>query len=259
MKLSSNPAQKHTYRPFTFSILSIALAMAFALIPAPMARAQSQSSGEPSEPQPAGQAYQTLHLANLTQQNEANDIVTDLRNMLPRARIYYVATQQAISIRGGEDDIALAQKILAEIDQPRKAYRLTYTFTETDGSQRADPQRYSLIVVPGKTTLFRRGSKVPIVTGVSKENSNELSQVQYEDIGLHIEADIEGVRLHTKVEQSSLAEERSVLGAQDPVVQQTYLDGMSTLEQGKPMVLGSLDIPGTGRRQQIEVSAEAIP
>jgi hypothetical protein len=84
--------------------------------------------------------------------------------------------------------------------------------------------------------------------------------VQYLDVGLSIEAtpsgEADGVKLRSKVEQSSLADEKSSVGQQDPVVRQTLLDGTSTLALGKPLVLGSLDIPGSTRHQEIEVIAE---
>lgn len=261
MKLLRDTAQLRSLKALslTFSLL-VGFALALALFTVPAARAESHPADQSVPSKPADEAYQTLHIAYLTQRDEANDIVTDLRNMLPKARIYYVPPQHVISIRGTQDDIDLAQKILAAIDQPRQSYRLTYTITDNDNGKRTGSQSYSLVVVPGEKTYFTQGNKVPIVTGnSSQENSNELSQVQYLDVGLHIEATLEGGRLHTKVEQSSLAEEKSGVGTQDPIVRQTVLDGMLTLEKGKPVVLGSLDVPGGARRQQIEVVAEAIP
>jgi hypothetical protein len=87
--------------------------------------------------------------------------------------------------------------------------------------------------------------------------------VQYLDVGLNIDATLDaysdGLRLHTKVEQSSVvADEKSGMGTQDPVVRQTTLEGVSTLVQGKPVVLGALDMPGSTRRQEIEVISELV-
>jgi len=261
MKLFGEAAQLRFLKALSLSLsLTIGFALAPALFPLPAAGEDPHSADQTSTSKPADETYQTLHLTYLTQQNEANDIVTDLRNMLPKSRIYYVPPEHAISIRGSQEDIELAQKILAAMDQPRQAYRLTYTIIDDDNGKRTGSESYSLVVVPGEKTYFMQGSKVPIVTGnYSKENSNELSEVQYLDVGLKIEATLEGGRLHTKVEQSNLAEEKSGVGTQDPIVRQTVLDGMSTLEKGKPVVLGSLDRPGSGGRQQIEVVAEAIP
>jgi hypothetical protein len=58
--------------------------------------------------------------------------------------------------------------------------------------------------------------------------------------------------------QSSIAEDRSSVGTQDPIIRQTTLEGTSTLVQGKPLVLGSLDVPGTTRHQEVEVVSELV-
>jgi len=85
--------------------------------------------------QPAGansnaQSYQTLYLTNLTGQSDANDIQTDLRNMLPNSKLFYVPSQSALSIRGTDEDISLARKIVSDLDRNQKIYRLTYTITD---------------------------------------------------------------------------------------------------------------------------------
>jgi hypothetical protein len=48
------------------------------------------------------------------------------------------------------------------------------------------------------------------------------------------------------------------VGTQDPVIRQTTLEGTSTLVLGKPLVLGSLDIPGSTRHQEVEVFSELV-
>ena len=240
------------------SRIAVGLAVAVCFF-APCARSMAQSAdSKPAEVMSGGETYHSLYLASPLQ-NDANDIVTDLRNMLPKARVYFVPSQSAISIRATPEDFAIAQKILAEIDKPRKVYRLTYTISESESGKPTGTQHFSLIVPSGGRTELTQGSKVPIVTGTSDaEKGTITSQVQYEDIGLKIQASLEGVRLHTKVEQSALAEEKSGAVAQDPIVRQTVLDGMSTLSQGKPVVLGSLDVPGSTRHQEIEVASELV-
>jgi type II secretory pathway component GspD/PulD (secretin) len=180
------------------------------------------------------------------------------------AKLYYVPSQSAISIRGSAEDIALAQKILADLDRTHKIYRLTYTVTETDSGQPSGGQHVTLIVASGGKTEVKQGSKVPIVTGIYPQGEqSQHSDVQYQDIGLEIEATVDsyadGVRLRTRIAQSSVADEKSGIGVQDPVFHQTFLDGTATLVPGKPLILGSLDIPGTNRHQQVEVVSEAIP
>jgi type II secretory pathway component GspD/PulD (secretin) len=226
--------------------------------------AQGACAQQPAESNSNATTYQTLYLTNLTSQHDANDIQTDLRNMLPRAKLFYVPSQSALSIRGSAEDIALAQKIVSDLDRNKKIYRLTYTITDIDNGKRAAPQHFSIIVASGSKTDFKQGSKVPLVTGSYTENGpgSSNSQVQYQDIGLEIEASLnaylDGVRLQTKLGESSVADEKSGVGPQDPIFRQTTLEATSTLAPGKPLVLGSIDIPGTTRRQEVEVVAEAV-
>jgi type II secretory pathway component GspD/PulD (secretin) len=227
---------------------------------APGAGAQTQAAEQkPAEAKPDAEAYQTLYLTNVTQQNDAHDILTDLRNMLPKARIYYVTSPDAISMRATPEDIQLARKILSEIDRPRKVYRLTYTITETDSGKRIGTQHYAFTVAANEKANFKQGSRMPIATGSQNaEGSTQNAQVQYVDVGLNIRASLDSVTLHSTVEQSSIAEEKSSVGVQDPVIRQTSLEGMSPLAPGKTFVLGSIDIPGSTRHLEIEVVAELV-
>lgn len=235
------------------------LAVAFV---APLVRAQVKTA-DVKAAEPPARSYQTLYLTNVSQTSDANEIVTDLRNMLPQAKLYYVGSQNAISMLGTSDDFVLAQKILADMDRSRKTYRVTYTITEMDRGQRVGTRRVMLIVASGGRADLKQGSRIPIVTGSAQEGRTAPStQVQYQDVGLTIEASLDGppddLRLRTRVAQSNVAEERSGLGLQDPVLRQTTLEGMSMVAPGKPLVLGSLDVPGSTRHEEIAVATEQV-
>jgi hypothetical protein len=140
---------------------------------------------------------------------------------------------------------------------------VTYSITEMDGNKALSTQNVALIVATGGKTVAKQGNRVPIVTGSTDAASvAKSSQVQYIDLGLNIEASIkgsaDGLSLRSRIEQSSVAEERSGIGSQDPVIHQTMLEGMSTLVPGKPIVLGSLDLPSTTRHEEIEVVSELV-
>lgn len=217
--------------------------------------AQPQSADQkPSE------SYATLYLTNLTENREANDAVTDLRNMLPKAKVYRVESANAISMYATAEDIAKAQKILADIDRPRKTYRLTFTIS--DGGANGGSQHFVMIVGSGNKTTLKQGTRVPIVTGTYGTGSDQNTQVQYMDVGINLDATLDGhgdeMRLRTKIEQTSVAEEKSSVGIQDPVIRQSVLEGESAIVMGKPVVLGLVDIPGNGRRVEVSVLAEAV-
>jgi type II secretory pathway component GspD/PulD (secretin) len=226
-----------------------------AMLTAGRAAAQTQSA----EQKPA-ESYATLYLTNLTEVREANDVVTDLRDMLPKAKIYRVESANAISMYATADDIAKAQKILTDIDRPRKTYRLTYTIS--DDSANGGSQRFVMIVGSGNKTTVKQGARVPIVTGTYGTGSDQKTQVQYMDVGINLDATLDGrgdeMRLLTKIEQTSVAEEKSNVGIQDPVIHQSVLESESAIVVGKPVVLGSVDMPGSGKRTEVSVVAETV-
>jgi len=65
------------------------------------------------------QAVQTFYLSNAWQQNDLNDVQTALRNVLPNAKVYGVASQNAIVMRATPDELLLAQKLVNDLDKAR--------------------------------------------------------------------------------------------------------------------------------------------
>jgi type II secretory pathway component GspD/PulD (secretin) len=218
----------------------------------------------PAGPQVERLSVQTFYLTNVYQTSDATELTTALRNLLDKNdKIYLVPSQNAILVQGPPDQLVLARKLLDDLDRPKKTYRLTYTITETDGGKRIGNQHFGMVVVAGQRTVLKQGSKIPLLTGPYNNTSSQAEpQVTYIDVGLNFDATLDefanGVRLRTKIDQSSVAEEKSGVGPQDPVVRQTSLEGTSFLTPGKPLVLGSLDVPGSTRHQEVEVVMEAV-
>jgi len=163
---------------------------------------------------------------------------------------------------GGPRAHGQTNSVTSPVQAGSKAYRLTYTLTEMDGGKRVGTQHFAMIVVSGRKTVLKQGSRVPLVIGSLSNSGSAQSQVQYMDIGLNIVASLEesgdGVKLNTQVEQSNIAEEKSGLGTQDPIVRQAKLEGTAILTLGKPLMLGSMDIPSSARRLDIEVLMEPV-
>lgn len=217
---------------------------------------------KPETPKPP-MIYQTFYLHHAVQHDQSTEIQMVLRNELSRARINYVDLQNAISIEGTADEIAAAQKIIADLDRPIATWRLTYTITATNGGQaEGTPQKVTVIVTQGSKTNLKLGTKVPLVTGSTGKDSEPSTQVQYIDVGLNLYAKIDGASdtpvLETRIEQSSVAEERSGLGTQDPLIHQTTLEEELNVAEGKTMTIGMLDLPGSTRQEKVEVTAERV-
>jgi type II secretory pathway component GspD/PulD (secretin) len=251
-----------------FAALAAACAVAFIMF-APRAGAQTPTGGSqpcearPAPPPPPPEAVQTIFLSNAFEQNDLNDIATILRNVMPKEKIFPVQSQNAITLRATEEDLAIAQKLVTELDLPRKIYRLTYTITDFEDGKRTGSQHYAFLIVSGEKAIFKQGSRVPIVIGtVEKQTTNQSSEIQYQDIGVSIEATVSGspehLMLRSKIDQSSVGDDKSAVVAPDPVVRQAVLEGFSELTEKKPLVVGSLDLAGTTRHQEIEVVAEQV-
>ena len=61
----------------------------------------------------------TFYLTNLSQPNELQDLVNILRTLLDTQRLQQFPSQQAIVVRGTPDQIAMAQKLIDDLDKSR--------------------------------------------------------------------------------------------------------------------------------------------
>jgi type II secretory pathway component GspD/PulD (secretin) len=220
------------------------------------ASANAQGSAVPSAQLPV----RTWHLKYAASQNEQNELLTAIRNIGPSSvKIFLNPSRNDITASAPEEQLTLIGDLITRLDHPTNLYRLTYTFTESDGGKRIGLQHYSMTLVPGQRTQMKQGSRVPLITG-SINDGKPSEQRTYIDIGLNFDSQVEeygdGVRLKSRVEQSSIAEEKSGLGAEDPIIRQTYIEGSTTLAVGKPVSLGTLDISGSTRHVEVEALIE---
>ena len=211
----------------------------------------------------APRTIQTFYLHNVTTQNDLNDVQTALRNMLPQAKIYGVPHIAAITLSASTADMASAQKLITDLDRPKKTWRLIYTVSEIDGSKSPAPQHFTLTVAEGGKSFLKQGSRVPIVTGkyeTDKPSSPE-TQMQYIDVGTNVEVTLEGfeggLRLKTKFEQSAV-DTSSGPHPEDPIIAQTTMETTSAIEPGKPTDLGSVAEPNSPHHVLVSVVAEPV-
>jgi type II secretory pathway component GspD/PulD (secretin) len=249
-----------------FAGSTASLALAQAAKPADdTAAAKSPSAPQMHCAEETNGPERTFYLNNTFQQADANEIVAALRNMLEACdKVYLLSSQNAIVVRAGAENTALAQRLLTDLDRPKKTYRLTYTVTELDGGKLVAKQHFAMVLASGQETQLKQGSKVPIATGsYGTGTSTQQTQFTYIDVGTNFGATLDefanGVRLRSDVVQSSIAEEKSGVGEQDPIVRQTELKGAAFLTPGKPLMLGSVDIAGTTRHLDVEVVMEQLP
>ena len=257
----------------TLAKLLFASTLAFAIAtPIAAAQATDTSGKQPDHCQTqAGPATtQTFYLTAVSQNQDVINIMEAVRFMLcPSDKVFEVTGQSAILVQAPPDQLALAQKLITELDRPSKTYRLTYTVTELDAGKNIGTQHFSMVVVTGQHTSMKEGDKVPVATGSysNGEGTNPASagvqtQFTYLDVGMNFDATIDesanGVRLQSKVEQSSVGPSNTIAGVQEPVVRQSVLQGASFLSLGKPVMLGSIDVPNSTRHLDIAVVLDQL-
>jgi len=212
----------------------------------------------------------TIYLKNITAANDANEIITAVRNVMdPGLKIYLVSSQNALVMDTYPEQFARIEALVATLDRPHKTYRLTYTITELDAGKTIGTQHFSMVVVDGQRTSVKQGDKVPVATGSysngeasTASGSGIQTQFTYLDVGMNFDATLTaldtGSMLKTKVEQSSLGQPATIAGVVEPVVRQTVLEGVSSLTLGKPVMIGSIDVPNSTHRFDIAVVMDAI-
>ncbi len=229
----------------------------------------AQDSPASAKPAPAHKAWdtsnnvlRTYHLASVTQQNDANEILIAIRNIIdPSVKIYLVANQNAIVVSASPDQQEVAQTIIKELDRLKPTYRIKYTLSEIDNGKRSGVQHYSMMSFDGQRNVVKQGSKVPVITGSSNPADKTSTVYQYLDVGMNFDTTAtragDTITLKNKVEQSSVAEVSTMSsGAQEPVVRQSVFEGVESVALGRPTVIGSFDVPDSTRRVEIEVLVE---
>lgn len=246
-----------SFRSIVVHLRAVGLLAAFAcLLSAMSATAQNTKADE------AKLEHETIFLHHVSMPDSLNDVQIALRSQLPQTRIYSIANQNAITLSGSAEDLVVARKIIADLDKPVGGYRLTYSFVTVDAGKRGPARQYVLLVSGDRHSSLKQGARVPILTAASSEKESKEAagnvQIQYIDVGLHLDATVRGAQAETNIEESSVSEERSGIGAQAPILRQTSLNERFVFTLGKPVVLGSLAIPGTTQHELIEVTIDPV-
>jgi len=127
-------------------------------------------------------------------------------------------------------------------------YVLEYTITELDGTKKLRSRNYTMLIIDRSDGRLRVGSRVPISTG---------EQVQYMDVGVHIDArpisiDSRTVRLKTTLEVTAMA---STDASRRPILRNMNSSADTVIALDKPVILSTQDEPGTETTFQVQVVA----
>jgi general secretion pathway protein D len=121
------------------------------------------------------QIVRTFYLSNTVQAQDLTEVVTGLRQLLDLKRIQQLNAQNAIIIRDTPDKLAIAQKMLADIDKAKPEVVIQVQVLEA----RLDKIR-NLGVLPGQTATIQvvpPGTKTTTNSNASGSNTSNTTNI----------------------------------------------------------------------------------
>lgn len=109
-------------------------------------------------------AVQTFYLTNASQQSDANEVLTALRNVLdPSSKITLVPSQNAIILRATPDQLLLAHKLINDVDRARPEVVVDVAILEVN----RDKTRKLGITLPQSITITPQANPNSTTTSTS--------------------------------------------------------------------------------------------
>jgi general secretion pathway protein D len=121
------------------------------------------------------QAVETFYLTNAWQQTDLNDVQTALRNVMPNAKVYGVASQNAIVMRGTPDELLLAQKLINDLDKARAEVVVDIAVLEVSKNW----ERNLGISWPSSASVALQGSSTTSSSGTTTTSSLTISNLAH--------------------------------------------------------------------------------
>jgi len=146
-----------------------------------------------------------------------------------------------------------APKSTAEAaEKPVDAYRLDFSVNELEDGKKVNTRQYSMNLNLEDANEVKIGTRVPVEV--------KQGEMQYVDVGTSIWSRLKErqgrLLLEARAEISTFANpDQAARGSTSmPLLRQLRINASTVVLSGKPMVLGSVDDPGTRRQFQLEVT-----
>ncbi len=133
------------------------------------------------------QAVQTFYLTNVSQQNDANEVLVALRNLLDPAstKLYLVNSQNAIVVRATPSELILAEKLINDLDRTRSEVIVDVAVLEVSRDKLRNlgitlPQSFGLTPTASSTT-----SATNSTSGTSTSNGTTTGSTTSQNLTLN--------------------------------------------------------------------------
>jgi hypothetical protein len=202
-----------------------------------------------------------LYFSNISQPSDMQDVVNAVRAIGDIHRVQQIIEAHIIIVEGTAEQVALAEKLAAEIDKAKRrfdelGYRIELKIQESEGDKKLNSRLYSVVTEPHQTARVSIGKPVP--TPVQNDASSESKQPSGSSNSRSIE-----LRIITETERTleMLVEaEFSSDIAREPSGSSPLLKSRMNLmvELDKPTVITRIDDPNSDRSFTIELIATRI-
>ncbi len=211
----------------------------------------------------------TFYLQNSSGTADLQEVVGALKGMLDINRVQVNATHSSITMRGTQDQLVLAEKLISNYDRPKSEVVIDIAVLQVS----RDRMRNMGTTVPTSTTVspvtatgaakiiqspeiralndekatLRIGDRVPIATGTYTSGivGTANTQFQYLDVGVNIDItphihSVNEVTLKMSLEISTVASTVTIGGISQPVIGQRRIEHETRLQDGEVNLVGGI-------------------
>jgi 3D (Asp-Asp-Asp) domain-containing protein len=147
-----------------------------------------------------------------------------------------------------------ASKAAPANEKSVNAYRLDFSVNEFEDGKKMNTRQYSMNLNADDSNEIKIGTRVPV--------ESKQGEFTYLDVGTSIWCRLEeranGLPISVRAEISNFAMPDQQGQQARPVLRQLSIKASTVAQQGKPMVVGSVDDPNSKRTFQLEVTVTKL-
>ena len=203
-----------------------------------------------------------LYFSNLSQPTDLQDVVNGIRVMADMQRVQQVPGSQIIVIEGTAEQVAIAEKMAAEIDKDKRrfgglGYRIDFKIQESEGDKKSRARLYSLVTEArqaARVSIERQApAKVQTEPGSETKQPSDPSPARSIECRILVE-DERSIQL--SVDAAFASDTTNESSGRTPLLLRTRLNVAVDLD--RPTVISRIDDPDGDRSFTIELTATRV-
>lgn len=203
-----------------------------------------------------------LYFSNISQPVDLQDVVNAVRVMAEIQRAQPIPGAQIIIIEGTAEQVALAEKLAAEIDKDKRrfgglGYRIDLKFQESGSDKKLHSRLYSVVTEARQTARVSIGRQEPpqVQNESASETKHPLDSGSARSIDCHVLGENERT-IELSVEAEFVSDASHEPGSGSPAIFRTRAH--VTIQLDKPTVISMIDDSDGNHSLTMELSATRI-